>query len=118
MVDSPSSPEDPHADSTRTERTERTAMARSATHRSWQRQVVKLDPSALDGRIAHRAMRRPAAFRGAAGIEDLEAVALLVQWQVRVPEDDGPGIGEAGSEPLQAALGGTGVMDHAQDDLF
>ena len=63
-------------------------------------------------------MWRPAALRGAAGIEDLEAIPLLVQGQMGMSEDNRVRIGESRSEPLQAALGGTGVMDHAEDDLF
>jgi hypothetical protein len=61
-------------------------------------------------------MRRPSPFRRAARIEDLEAVALFVERHVGVAEDDRTGVGKPRPKPLQATLGGAGVVDHAEDD--
>ena len=49
----------------------------------------------LDRRDPHRVRGRAAALGRRARVEDLEAVALLVQRQVRVAEDDRVGLGEA-----------------------
>jgi hypothetical protein len=83
--------------------------------RSWQRQEVKLDASPLHRRLTHRAVRSATALGRAAGIEDLEAVALLVQRHVGVTEDDRVGVREPGAQPLQAPPRGAGVVDHTQN---
>ena len=47
----------------------------------------------------------------AAGVEDLEAVeGALVQRDVRVAEDDGVGVGEAGAQALEATGFAAGVV--------
>ena len=61
---------------------------------------------------AHRVLRLAAAVGGAAGVEDLEAVALLVQRDVRVAEDDGVGVGEARAQAVEPAGRRAGVVDH------
>jgi hypothetical protein len=77
--------------------------------------VAKLDVSPLHSRLSHRSAGGAAALGGTAGIEDPEAVALLVQRHVGVAEDDDVGLGEPGSQALQAALRRACVVDHTQN---
>ena len=53
----------------------------------------------------------PALGRGAR-VEDVEAVALLVQGDVRVAEDHRVGVGEAPPQPGEAPIGRPGVVQH------
>ena len=49
---------------------------------------------------------------GEPGLKIAKPVALLVQREVRVAEDDGVGVREAPAHPRQPAGGGPGVVDH------
>jgi hypothetical protein len=76
--------------------------------------VVKLDGPMRDLGPSDRAIGRPAPLGRAAGIEDLEAVALLVQRHVGVTEDHGVRVREASAKALQSSLRRTGVVDHRE----
>src|SRR5829696_2077526 len=119
----PSSDEDPQPPKTTRPRAKQTAATHTAAEPtialavigpSWQCQVAALDPALHDARHAHRTARRAPALGWAARIEDLEALALLVQRHVGVAKDDGVRIREADPHPVQTALGRSGVMDHPE----
>jgi hypothetical protein len=91
------------------------AIARAVTGRSWQREVVEFDASARNGALAHGALWRSPALRRAARVEDLEAIALLVERHMGVAEDHRVRVGESQTQPLETALRRTGVVDHTQN---
>src|SRR5512144_690778 len=88
----------------------RVAMARAVTRESWQCEVAELDLAVAHRRLPHRPTGGASPLGGAAGIEDLESVTFLVQRQVRVAEDHGVRIREAGPQALEAPPGRAGVM--------
>src|SRR5512139_1517405 len=92
----------------------RVAMGRAVTRESWQCEVAELDPAVAHRRLPHRATGGASPLGGAAGIEDLESVTFLVQRQVRVAEDHGVRIREAGPQALEAPPGRAGVMDYGE----
>jgi hypothetical protein len=67
----------------------------------------------LDACHSHCVGRGAAAFGRAAGVEDLEAVrAHLVEWHVRVAEDDGiRAVAEPAAHAVEAPSAWAGVMD-------
>ena len=62
-------------------------------------------------REAHAVPRLAAAVGGAAGVEDLEAVVLLVKRDVRMAEDHGVALGELHPHPPQAPVRLARVVD-------
>src|SRR3954471_23989686 len=77
------------------------AYLRGSPGRSVERYVLELDPAAADARDAHRVPRRAALIGRAARIEDVEAVALLVERDVRVAEDHEIRVREARAHALE-----------------
>src|SRR3954447_3841422 len=71
---------------------------------------LELEAPRLGPRQAHRAEPSPASFGGTPGVEDLEAVTLLVEGHVRVAEHHGVGVREAPPEPLEPPTGRSRVM--------
>ena len=100
---------EPQPDSAITPETPRTAIVRTlmegimAIGGTWSNSIR----SALHPRPAHRVVRCTTALGGAAGVEDLEAIVLLVQggmWEW--PKTTASASGKRASQALQAALGG------------
>jgi hypothetical protein len=78
-----------------------------------QHDEIEPQTALLDACHSHCVLRRAAAFGRAARIEDLEAVrAHLVQWHVRVAEDDGIRVvAEPAAHAVKAPSPRAGVMD-------
>src|SRR5205807_9764667 len=71
--------------------------------RSAEDHELELDRPGLHAREAHRVAWLAAAVGGAARVEDLKALALLVERDVGVPEDGRVGIREPQPQALEAA---------------
>src|SRR3954469_21150604 len=63
-------------------------------------------------RNPHGRVRRPPPLGGTTRVEDLEAVALLVEGHVRMAEDHRMGVGEADTHPVDPPPARAGVVDH------
>src|SRR5918995_306705 len=85
------------------------SMGRATLERA-ERHELELQPPVKRGREPHRVGGSAPALGRRARIEDVEAVALLVQRQVRVAEHDRVGVREAPPQPREPPLGGTAVV--------
>src|SRR5215208_3418533 len=73
---------------------------------------LELQPPVAGGREPHRVDRSAPALGRRARVEDVEALALLVQREVRVAEHDRVGVREAPPQPREPSVRRPAVVGH------